>query len=208
MKEKTARTSALIVFLLVTSLFLCTNAAAQTPEQLIKSLVEAVQKGDAEGFRSVLTADSQKALTESLSSQASLRQAQEESIKALDERFGKGTTVLKTPPEGLKPAFGHLAAAEVESQQEMPDGSIELRVKTLFKGKVRQVQSREDIVVARMEEGRKLDMVPRFTADAWIAAQRRAAIERITQEIRTGMFQDRQSAMLAILNAWKGKEAR
>jgi hypothetical protein len=205
METKSVRYGAVAVLVLCVSTLVRADETARTPEQLIKSLIEAARRGDVEGFLGGLTVDSRKALTESVAGQATLRQAGEEFQKALDERFGKGTKTLAAAPEDLKAALGHLVAAEVVSQKKRPDGSVELQVKTSVKDDGGRVVSHEDSLVAR-EEGGSWKLALGFAADGKVVAQMKAAAEQITQEVLKGTYKDRLSAMVALANAWARKE--
>jgi hypothetical protein len=178
---------------------------ARTPDQLIKNLVEAARKGDVEGFLSGLTEGSRKALTESVANRSALRQALDDFEKALDERFGGGAEVLATPQDDLKTAIGRLAGAEVISQAERPDGSVELRVKTAIKVDGERTVNREDTLVARREGG-DWKLALGFAADGGMTAERKAVAGRIAREVRDGKYKDRLAAMSALADAWARKE--
>jgi hypothetical protein len=203
--KKMAWKGTMAVILLCVSFSGFAGAPAQTPDQLIKNLVEAARKGDVEGFLSGLTEGSRKAVTESVANRSALRQALEDFEKALDERFGRGAEVLATPQDDLKTAIGRLAGAEVISQAERPDGSVELRVKTAIKVEDEHTVNREDTLVARREGG-DWKLALGFAADRGMTAERKAAAGRIAREVRDGKYKDRLAAMLALADAWARKE--
>lgn len=204
MGKRTARSAALAV-LLLGPVIVSAGAPAETPEQLIRHLAGAAQRGDVEDFLSGLTADSRKALKESLANQASLHQARDEFQKALDERFGRGAGTLEEPPEGLRAAIGPLAAAEFVGQKKRADGSVEVRVKTATPTGGGQATGREGTLVARQEGGAWV-LELGFPADGGKAAARKTAADQITRDVRAGKYHDRLSAMIALADAWTKKE--
>jgi hypothetical protein len=205
MGNKTVRGAAMAVVLLCPTIVVAAGAPAETPEQLIRDLAGAARRGDVEGFLAGLTADSRKALKDSLANQAALRQARDEFQKALDERFGRSAGALEEPAEDLAAAIAPLAAAEFLGQKTRTDGSVDVRVKTVLKAEDGKTTSHEDTLVARREGGAWV-LALGFTTGGGKAAARKAAADKITQDVRAGKYQDRLSAMVALANAWTRKE--
>ena len=178
---------------------------AQTPEQLIQNLLEAARKGDVETFLTGLTAESRKAATDSFANEAALRQARDEFKKALDERFGAGATVIEDTPIDLKTAIARLASAEIVGRQSKPDGSVELKVRTSTRTDGGETVSREETQVVRREAG-VWKLAVGFAPPGTIAAEWKAAFERITREVREGKYKDRIEAMVALDNSLTRRE--
>jgi hypothetical protein len=180
---------------------LAAGARAAAPEDLIKDLLVAAQRGDVDGFLSGLTTDSRKSLTEAVAHQAALSRALEQFQQALDERFGAGTEMLASPPDDLPAALARFVNAEVIAQREAPDGAVQLQVKTSLKTGNGETITREETLVVWQEAG-AWKLVLGFAANGKLAVERGAAAERIVQEVRDGKHKDRLSAMIALANAW------
>jgi len=176
-----------------------------TPEELITNLQDAAHKGDVDAFLSGLTAESRKAVEKSYADRPLLRQTQDEFRKALDERFGQGTAFVRSGDGDLRAAIGRLAPAEVVSKKDRTDGSVELQVKTTIKTDGDKTTSREDTLVALKEDG-AWKLVLGFPADRSDAGQIRATVERFAADVRSGKYQDRMAAMLALDKALAPKE--
>jgi hypothetical protein len=120
-----------------------------------------------------LTADSQKAVTESIREQATLLKAEESFRAALDARFGTSAEMLADPPDDLTTAVGRLAGGSIQDE------------------KVRAVR----------EQGSwKLSLG--FAPDGKRTAQLAAAAEQIALRVQAGEFKDRLSAMVVLDHAW------
>ncbi len=183
------------------------NSPAKTPEQLIGNLLAAAHSGDVDGFLALLTASSRDALTLSMVNQTSVRHAYETFLQALNSRFGEGTTIFSDQPEDLKTVLSGLLEAQVLSQKAGEHDDVELRVKTTIKTPSGQAAVREETLLAHPEAG-GWKLAGGFpNGDALVAAEL-AAAERTTQEVRDGKYQDRQSAMIALANAWTAGEGK
>ncbi len=205
MEQTSRRARWVLVMVLCVSAGLAAGARAAAPEDLVKDLLAAAQSGDVDGFLSGLTTDSRQALIEAVAHQAALSRALEQFQQALDERFGAGAEMLASPPDDLQAALARFANAEVIGQREAPDGAVELHVKTSLKTGNGETITREEMLVARQEDG-AWKLVLGFAANGKLAAERGAAAERIVQEVRDGKHKDRLSAMIALANAWTKKK--
>lgn len=181
------------------------GGAAETPEQLVESLMQAARKGDVPGFLSGLTAESGKAMTESYATQASLHKALQAFQGALDKQFGKGAAMAEEEPEPIGAALKRLIGAEVLGRDKVSDDAVTLKVRTtLIAGQ--QKLTREETLTVRREGGAWKLVLGFAPGDG--GAARKAAAEKITREVQDGKYKDRHSAMLALANAWAVKEAR
>jgi hypothetical protein len=198
----TARYRSLVITLLSVWLLATAIVNGQTADQVVKNLLTAAQNGDADRFLSGLTAESRRAVTESLAGEAELRTVGEDFRKALDETFGAGTGALAVPPDDLRAALGRLAGAEILRQERRPDGSLEVRVKTALKTEDGRTISQEETLVFRQERG-GWRLALGLASDGRIVTERKAAAEQIIKEVHEGRYKDRLSAMLALANAWR-----
>ncbi len=209
MKNKDARQIALGVMMLFSFLGFTRDRYATlnstTPDQLIKNLISAAQKPDIEDFLSGLTDDSRKAVEESYRRQASLNQKQDEFRNALDKRFGGGTEFFPDLPDSLDASIKRFVSAEVLSQNQKPDGSVEMRVKTTLKNENKEtVISDDNIIVSKTNGGWKLSLgFPTAKLDLNNTV---AVIERVTREVNEGKYSDRVSAMLELDKALRTQE--
>ena len=72
------------------------TSPARTPDELIKNLTLAANKGDADSFLSAMTDKSRKALEESFANRVALQEAQDHFQQTLNERFGKISPTTRT----------------------------------------------------------------------------------------------------------------
>jgi hypothetical protein len=180
------------------------QAQAADPAQVVQRMIEAARRGDVEEFLSGLTAESRKTVEESYAGSAALREARTAFDRALDERFGAGGKMLEEPPPDLKAAIGRLKGAEVLEAKPGPAGTTLLRVRTTLQVDESTV-SREDNLVLQKEKG-AWRLALGFVPDGGRLQEQKAAIERITAEVRGGAHKDRVAAMVALANALERKE--
>ncbi len=170
--------------------------SARSPEQLIQDLAAAAKSGDTDAFLSHLTDESRKAVDEWLKNQANLRQAQENLLKALDERFPESRAKVIPPTRDLKRVLGLISSLELVSKKEGPGGTMELRVKTSRQIPGGRTTCHEDTFLTSRENGDwklKIDPGP---VDRMLAEK--AALERVTVAVRNQEFRDRRSALLEL----------
>ncbi len=176
-----------------------------TPEQLIADLQSAASKGDVEGVLSGLTTESRTIVEKSYADRLVLRQAQDEFRQALDERFGKGTEVLRAPDDDLRAAVGRLGSVEVVSKTEAPDGSVALQVKTTIKKDNDKTATVEQKLVARKEDD-VWKLALGFPAERSDAERIKTTIKGFTADVRGGKYADRLAAMIALDRALSVRE--
>jgi len=165
---------------------------ASTPDQLIADLAAAARSGDTATFLSYLTADSQKAATQSERSHVALQAARDKLAAALDDKFGKADPLPTTMPPDFKSALQRISAFELMNKQAAPDGSAILRVKTTLKTPSGSA-TRESTFIARQENGSwKLVMNTgeRIPVDA-----ETSVYNRVIAELQSGKLTDRRSAL-------------
>lgn len=196
-------TAATTILLWVASSLAHAIAPAKTPDELIRNLATAAQQGNSDDFLAGLTASSRKAVIDSFANQAVLRDAQQSFQQALDERFGKGGKVLDAAPDDLKSAVSRLAAAEVLEKKPGPGGAVQLRVRASFKRPDGKTGTREDTLIA-LPEGGGWKLVLSFAPGAKLQSDSKAALERVTKQVKDGQFKDRTSAMVALANDLPG----
>lgn len=170
--------------------------SARTPEQLIQELAAAAKSGDTDAFLSHLTDESRRAVDEWLKNQLNLRQAQEDFLKALDERFPESRPKVIPPSRDLKHVLGRISSMELVSKKEGPGDTMELRVKTSSQIPGGRTICHEDTFLTRKENGGwklKIDPGP---LDRMLA--KKAALERLTAAVRNQEFRDRRSALLEL----------
>jgi hypothetical protein len=201
---QTVRFTAMTTLLLwVASSLAHAMVPAKTPDELIRNLVAAAQQGNSNDFLAGLTANSRKAVIDSIANQAVLREAQHSFQQALEERLGKGGEVLDAAPDDLKSAVSRLAAAEILEKKPGPGGTVQLRVRASFKQPNGKTVTREDTLIARAEGG-DWKLVLSFAPGAKLQSDSKAALERITKQVEDGQFKDRTSAMVALANNLPG----
>jgi hypothetical protein len=195
------------LFVVVTASYIFATIQSDSPEQLVVGLQKAASSGEVEGFLSGLTRESRDIVEKSYADRVLLRQAQTEFQKALDEKFGNGTEFLPAAEDDLRSAISRIAATEVVSKKEAADGSVELKLRTTVKTDSDKTANIENTVAARKENGEwKLSLG--FPEKRLNVARIKADIERITAEVRSGRYEDRVAAMIALDNAVRAKEVK
>jgi hypothetical protein len=178
---------------------------ARTPEQLIANLVAAAQAGDGDAVLSNLTVESRRAVIASFVDRAALRAGLTQFRSALDQRFGAGGELLEPPPRDLAISIGRVAGAEILSESVVAEG-MELQVRTTLRAEDGSDRFREDSLLARQQSG-GWRLALGLTTDGGVASAQAAAVERVTQAVRDGAYQDRTEAMVALADAWSSEEA-
>jgi hypothetical protein len=181
------------------------KAQTPTPQQLVQTLATAAQNGDVERFLQGLSDDSRKRVLETFANQDQFVKALGEFRAALNERFGNADAPIEAPPDDLQKELQHFAGAEVTQSQEQRDGSVRLKVRTNLKQADGKTINVEQSLVAR-KEGGAWKVVLGIADNASVTAQRLAAAETVTKDVRAGKYQDRTAAMTALANAWNKRE--
>ncbi|HVF30851.1 MAG TPA: hypothetical protein VNA22_07770 [Pyrinomonadaceae bacterium] len=182
---------------------------ADSPEQLVAELQKAASDGDVEGYLSTLTSESRKVVESSDANRVSLREAQAEFQKALDEKFGAGTAwVPDTTERGdLRGAISEIVAAEMVSKKEGEDGSVELKIRTTVKTGDDTTATVENTVAARKEDDEwKLSLG--FAKERLDTERIKGEVARIAGEVRAGKYEDRIAAMIALDNSIRRMEGK
>lgn len=179
------------------------------PEALVAELQRAANDRDVESFLSYLTAESRRAVEASYAESVSVRNAQAEFEKVLDEKFGKGTEWIADaePADDLNTTITRISRVELLSKTETADGSVTLKVRTTIKTDGDRTTSFEETVGARQENGEwKLSLG--FPETSFDSERIKKDIERIIGEVRTGKYDDRVAAMIAVDNAMRREEVK
>jgi hypothetical protein len=203
--SKRARAAWVAVFTLWCSTSVEAAEPAGTPAGLVQAQLAAARRQDVDGFLAGLTSSSRQALTEAIARRAALDESQRHFREALDQKFGAGPVMLVEPPEDIRTALSRLAAAEVVGQTKNPDGTVGLRVRTSIKGTDGKIVVRDEVLVARQENG-AWKLVLGFT-DGKFATQAYAVTRRMTERVRDGEFKDRVTAMIALDNGLSGNKS-
>jgi hypothetical protein len=181
------------LFVVVTASYIFATIQSDSPEQLVVGLQKAASSGEVEGFLSGLTRESRDIVEKSYADRVLLRQAQTEFLPAAED--------------DLRSAISRIAATEVVSKKEAADGSVELKLRTTVKTDSDKTANIENTVAARKENGEwKLSLG--FPEKRLNVARIKADIERITAEVRSGRYEDRVAAMIALDNAVRAKEVK
>ena len=182
--------------ILLLACFVRAHDSARAPERLIQELAAAAKSGDTDAFLSHLTAESRKAVDQSLETKAALRAARQEFGEALDARFGKGQPAPMSQPKDFESVLRRIRSFELVSKQSGPNGTVDLRVKTTLNIEGFKTRVSEHTFVAREEGGVwKLELNPNERIDI---TKEKTALNRVMADVRNGQFKDRESALLAL----------
>jgi hypothetical protein len=211
---------------------LAVSANAAEPAQLVAALAQAVHNRDVAGFIAHTSVASRRALAGAQVTQARLRRAQLGYQAALDQRFGKGhafpppappdraailsrvvnlafvSVQLRTPTLALL----HLRTSARVPPGSTPPGSAPPGSAPRGSAPGAPTVEEDDTLPAVREGGQgrrqwKLDLTGLARSATLSAASEASAYERITREIRAGMFKDRVAALIALLQAERGEAA-
>jgi hypothetical protein len=201
---------------------LAVSANAAEPAQLVAALAQAVHNRDVAGFIAHTSVASRRPLAEAQVTQARLRRAQLRYQAALDQRFGKGHAFPPPAPPDRAAILSRvvnlafvsvqlrtptLALLHLRTSARVPPGSAP-------RGSAPGAPTvEEDDTLPEVREGGqgrrqwKLDLTGLARSATLSAASEASAYERITREIRAGMFKDRVAALIALLQAERGEAA-
>jgi hypothetical protein len=201
-----------VMFLILGSIS-CTRRAKtpalNTPDELIKDLAAAANKGDADAFLSAMSDKSRKALEESFADRAALQDAEDHFQQTLNKRFGKADLTSTIAPADFKSMLRRLKGMEILSSNPLRDGSMELRVRSTIETAAGTV-SQEDTLLARQEAGTWKLAGSNFAPEGPDPAlteryrSRKSTLDDLTKQVRDGQFKDRESALSALAGALSG----
>jgi len=196
---------------LMSLLVLATPAtAASTPGELVQELVRAAHSGDEKAFLAAMTAGTRHAMTDAEAAGSKLKGAEKNFLAALDERFGVGQLGggVRFPITDRKAVLSRFVNIDLIGVEQKKPSEARLRLKTVTKISGDQVATEEDTFPAIKKSGQwKLDLTDLTQGIIQAAAQRTAAYEHVTQEIRSGAFKDRISALIGLAKALRGYPA-
>jgi hypothetical protein len=206
---------------------LAVSANAAEPAQLVAALAQAVHNRDVAGFIAHTSVASRRALAEAQVTQARLRRAQLGYQAALDQRFGKGHAFPPPAPPDRAAILSRvvnlafvsvqlrtptLALLHLRTSARVPPGSAPPGSTPRGSAPGAPTVEEDDTLPAVREGGQgrrqwKLDLTGLARSATLSAASEASAYERITREIRAGMFKDRVAALIALLQAERGEAA-
>jgi hypothetical protein len=206
---------------------LAVSANAAEPAQLVAALAQAVHNRDVAGFIAHTSVASRRPLAEAQVTQARLRRAQLGYQAALDQRFGKGHAFPPPAPPDRAAILSRvvnlafvsvqlrtptLALLHLRTSARVPPGSAPPGSAPRGSAPGAPTVEEDDTLPEVREGGQgrrqwKLDLTGLARSATLSAASEASAYERITREIRAGMFKDRVAALIALLQAERGEAA-
>jgi hypothetical protein len=206
---------------------LAVSANAAEPAQLVAALAQAVHNRDVAGFIAHTSVASRRPLAEAQVTQARLRRAQLRYQAALDQRFGKGHAFPPPAPPDRAAILSRvvnlafvsvqlrtptLALLHLRTSARVPPGSAPPGSAPRGSAPGAPTVEEDDTLPEVREGGQgrrqwKLDLTGLARSATLSAASEASAYERITREIRAGMFKDRVAALIALLQAERGEAA-
>jgi hypothetical protein len=175
--------------------------AAESPEQLVQELREAVRAEDAGKFSAALSAETQRAMADAKAATARLATARREAVAAIGKRFD--LVDWPDPPRNdIQRGFARMADVEIMNvDQSAPDRAM-LRLKTTLRDGQKPGRTEEDVLPAIKEnDSWKIDLSELARKQTATADRRAAAFTDLTQAISSGKISDRTSAFTAAMNA-------
>jgi hypothetical protein len=206
---------------------LAVSANAAEPAQLVAALAQAVHNRDVAGFIAHTSVASRRPLAEAQVTQARLRRAQLRYQAALDQRFGKGHAFPPPAPPDRAAILSRvvnlafvsvqlrtptLALLHLRTSARVPPGSAPPGSAPRGSAPGAPTVEEDDTLPEVREGGQgrrqwKPDLTGLARSATLSAASEASAYERITREIRAGMFKDRVAALIALLQAERGEAA-
>jgi hypothetical protein len=188
--------------------FLSPASAASTPGELIQKLAQAAHNNDVSSFLAEMSTDTRRAMADADAAASKLRQAQMDFLTALDERFGEG---LRSRPQLMpivivdrKTTLSRLVSAELVNVEQKTPTEAQLRLKSTSKVSESRTATEEDTISAVVENGEwKLELTDLTRGQIRAAVRQTAAIGQAAQEVRSGLFKDRNSAWRMLLTTLK-----
>lgn len=195
-----------ITVLLASMVVLASPAvAASTPGELVQELTRATHNGDINGFLAAMSANTRRAMADAEATGSKVEEAQKDFLAALNERFGVGPLggggQFRIPDR--KTVLSQLVDIELIGVEQKTPNEAQLRLKIVTKGSDGDRIATEEATFSVVEENGewKLDLTDFAPGIIRTAAQRAAAYGQVAQEVRSGAFKDRISALIALRKA-------
>jgi len=183
--------------------------AASTPGELIQELAQAAHNKDVNSFLANMSADTQRAMADADAASLKLSQAQRDFLTALNEHFGEG---LRDRPQPMpiviidrKTTLSRCVNVELINVGQKTPTEAQLRLKTTSKisgsrTATERTTTEEGTISAVVESGEwKLELTDLTRGQIRAAVRQTAAIAQAAQEVRSGLFKDRNSASKMLL---------
>jgi hypothetical protein len=183
--------------------------AASTPGELIQELAQAAHNKDVNSFLANMSADTQRAMADADAASLKLSQAQRDFLTALNEHFGEG---LRDRPQPMpiviidrKTTLSRCVNVELINVEQKTPTEAQLRLKTTSKisgsrTATERTTTEEGTISAVVESGEwKLELTDLTRGQIRAAVRQTAAITQAAQEVRSGLFKDRNSASKMLL---------
>jgi hypothetical protein len=183
--------------------------AASTPGELIQELAQAAHNKDVNSFLANMSADTQRAMADADAASLKLSQAQRDFLTALNEHFGEG---LRDRPQPMpiviidrKTTLSRCVNVELINVEQKTPTEAQLRLKTTSKisgsrTATERTTTEEGTISAVVESGEwKLELTDLTRGQIRGAVRQTAAITQASQEVRSGLFKDRNSASKMLL---------
>ena len=197
------------IHVLLASLVALTSpaVAASTPGELVQELSRTAHDSDQKGFLAAMSASTRRAMAEAEAMGSKLTLAQKDFSTALDESFGIGLLggAARFPIADRKAVLARFVAIDLVGVEQKTPKEARLRLKTITKNFGDQTATEEDTFTAVKENGEwKLDLSDLTHGIMRTAVQRAAAYKHVAEEVRSGAFKDRISALIALAKAQRG----
>jgi hypothetical protein len=175
--------------------------AAESPEQLVQDLREAVRAQDASKFSAALSAETQRAMAEAKAATARLATARRDAVAAIGKRFDL-VDWPEPPRNEIQRGFARMADVEIMNvDQRTPDRAM-LRLKTTLRDGQKPGRTEEDVLPAIKEnDSWKIDLTELARNQTATADRRAALFSELTQAVNSGKISDRIAAFTAAMNA-------
>ncbi|MGO8846344.1 MAG: hypothetical protein ACLQFI_13585 [Methylocella sp.] len=173
----------------------------------MQELSQTAHDSDQKGFLAAMSANTRHAMAEAEAMGSKLTLAQKDFSTALDESFGIGLLggAARFPIADRKAVLARFVAIDLVGVEQKTPKEARLRLKTITKNFGDQTATEEDTFTAVKENGEwKLDLSDLTHGIMRTAVQRAAAYKHVAEEVRSGAFKDRISALIALAKAQRG----
>jgi hypothetical protein len=193
-----------LMFLTLACVVACSAfaGAADSPEQLVQDLREAVRAQDAGKFSAALNTETQRAMAETAAATVRLAAARREAVAAIGKRFDLVPWPEQPATPDIPRGFARMSDIElVNIDLPAPDRAM-LHVKTTRRDAQKPGKTEEDVLPAIKEDGGwKIDLSGLARSQAATADRRAALLSELTQAIGSGKIPDRISAFNGVMKA-------